>query len=354
MNRKATPAMASRLLLACSATLASLVFAAAVAPPGAVAAPARPAATGMSYTLSGTASFKSGGHTWQLLVSVEGGRIGSLLGSTSARLQFSTSHLGGTETDSWSAVNISPSAFTLGAGNSATVDTGTDLSPIAALTLTFSSKSHAKADCASGSGTVYSGKMSGSVSLAAGRDLTLSGRKVTFSKPTLEIEHACLAPTPCPLSSWAGSGATAFPPPSPLVVAGGFTAGRPGHPQEITSVGGVYKATELTSLVGVTRGAGGSVTNAVPKYRASSKTLTVSGSRSGLVTGRAVIDHVRLEGHRRFTCTVAGRKYTATESQYAGTFASTTTFEARTLLAGTIKTASHGIGTFTFVTLKRK
>ncbi|HTA03371.1 MAG TPA: hypothetical protein VK802_23540, partial [Streptosporangiaceae bacterium] len=70
---------ATRFVIVSGAAAVSAGFLATAGP--ANAAVAAPAATGIGYQLnSGNASFKVGGHTWELQLSVLGGKLGKITG----------------------------------------------------------------------------------------------------------------------------------------------------------------------------------------------------------------------------------------------------------------------------------
>jgi hypothetical protein len=93
-----------------------------------------------------------------------------------------------------------------------------------------------------------------------------------------------------------------------------------------------------------------------PKFSKSAKTLSVSSSASGAVTGSATLSHATVVLSQTLTCALPGQTYTEHETEYSATFASPAGkhFQARTILTGTIKVAGSGSGIFTLATLKRK
>jgi hypothetical protein len=92
-----------------------------------------------------------------------------------------------------------------------------------------------------------------------------------------------------------------------------------------------------------------------PKFDKAAKTLSVSSSASGAVTGSATLSHAHVLFSETMTCALPGQTYTEHETDYSATFASPAGkhFEARTILTGRIKVAGSGSGTFSIVTLKK-
>jgi hypothetical protein len=334
-----------RLAIAASAAVISAGFLAAAAP--ANAAVATPAVTGTGYNLnSGNASFKVAGHTWDLQISVLGGKLGKVTGLNLVSFSISTSHLGGTEEHSWSDDLVPSKSLSVSAKGSATLKTGSSMSPILSVSLSFSPTSHAKASCdPGGSGTVYSGKLSGTVDLNARLGGVKVSKRLTFSKSnTLEVSHACAPPAACDLESWIVAGS-----PTTLLTAG-ILAGEPPHQKWEVSV---ERTGVATGVKGMQRADGGFSVSPAPKFGAGDKSLSVSGA--GLVTGTGEITHaVPFEHPATFTCVFAGKEYTETERNFFGPFAASKAFEAHTLLTGVIAAPKTGSGLFSTISMKRK
>jgi hypothetical protein len=319
----------------------------------AVTTPPSSAATIYAYVLnSGSASVKVNGHTWDVQVLMNGGSAGS----ASVTVNITTARLGGEEVHGWSFQPVPGGDLTVKRSvGSASVKTHSDLSPIAALSLSFAATSHHKEACAFGSGTVFSGTLKGSVTLATGlKGLKISRRNLSFGKSTtLAVEQACIAPTPCVLSAWAGPLEVA----TGAIKAGGGAAGRPGH---LTYFASVFR-TLAPRLIGPKGTAGVQRTDtaimksAAPKF--SKGTLSVTSSPSGLVTGSATLSHAASVETIPSTCTLLGTKYAASTTYYVQTsFASPhgQQFEAHTLLTGTLKVDGSGVGGFSMVKLTKK
>jgi hypothetical protein len=174
----------------------------------------------------------------------------------------------------------------------------------------------------------------------------------SFARPdTLEVSNACPL-TPCLLSTWAAAGAPT--PGNSFTEAAGFLAGQPGHLDHFAEV---FRSTMLTAPRGATRDDGALIKAAAPRFGPKAKSLSVSASSSGIVTGSAVISHPKIISSRSETCSLAGKTYTEkSKSYFEGTYASPKgkQFEARTLLTGAFGAARTGMGDFSLLTLTRK
>jgi hypothetical protein len=338
---------ATRFVIVSGAAAVSAGFLATAGP--ANAAVAAPAATGIGYQLnSGNASFKVGGHTWELQLSVLGGKLGKITGLNLVSFSISTSHLGGTEEHSWSDDLVPSKDLSVSSKGGATLKTGSSMNPILSVSLAFSPTSHAKASCdPGGSGTVYSGKLSGTVHFNAGLGGVKVSKKLTFGKPdTLEVSHACTPPTACDLESWIAAGR------STTLLTAGALVGEPPHQKWEVSV---ERSGVKTSVKGMTRADGGLSVSPAPKFGAGDKSLTVSGSAGGTVTGAAEFTHATLFEHpATFACVFGGKKYTETERNYLGEFTSSKEFEAHTLITGVILAPKTGTGLFSTISMKKK
>jgi hypothetical protein len=335
-------AKAPRLLVLASATAVSLAALGAAAPPTA-------AATALGYSFnSGTVAIKAGGHTWDLTVSLRGGNTNA---PVTTGIEIETAHLSGTEIHNW-GMEMPAADFTVNSSTgAASIDSQSDLSPVASLALTFKATSHTKGTCSSGTETDYSGTLTGSVTLTTGlKGLKLSDTHATFSTPdTLTVSAGCVPPVACEFSTWAG-GIGANP---AIPIASGITAGKPGKPVQFADTG---RTLTLPAPANATRQDIGEIQAPVPVFNASAKTLSVKSSSSGIVTGSAVLSKTTLTDSGTKPCSVDGTKYTMSFSDYsAASFASPAggQFEAHTMLSGTLKVTAKGVGEFSIVTLKK-
>jgi hypothetical protein len=348
MNQRALPGRplagrrraGRRLLAALGAAVVPLGFLTAFAPSGSAATPT-------AYTLtSGAASFKAGGHTWKLQFSVLGGRPSGVVGADSLSFAITTSHLGGTEEHSWAARAFPAGTLTVAGNGDATFKSAAAMSKVATFSLTFKAKSHSKASCASGSGTNYTGTLSGKVTLKTGLKGLNVSKRLTFAKPnTLLLSHGCVPPTPCDLSGWSGIN------PAGTLVAGGANTGGPSKQAWFSTV---EKADVKTAASDLRRSDGGFIASAAPKFSSTGKSLTVTASSAGLVTGKGIVNHTTVSKSPPLTCYWGRQKYSETESIYEGSFSASTAFEAHTLLTGTISVPKAGLGFFTIHSFKKK
>jgi hypothetical protein len=311
---------------------------------GAAAAPAS-AATNLSYFLtSGTVGITSGGHTWNLQVSLIGGSSG---GPVTIDVLIETPHLSGTEIHDW-GMQMPGADFTVNkTTGAATINTHSDLSPVAALNLSYKPTSHTAGTCSAGSETDYLGSLTGSVTLTTGlKGLKLSDAKAAFGAPnSLQVDAACVPPLACSFATWGGGlgGAKTAP------TAAGITTGTPGHQVHFTNV---TQKVSLAAPGGATRTDGAAVRASAPAFNSKAKSLTVKGLASGAVTGAGVISGAKTVIPGTETCTLAGKTYTQTSTSYLGaSFSSTKQFKASTILTGTLKVATKGGGEFDLVTL---
>jgi hypothetical protein len=330
---------------AAALALGLVVVAAAPASLAATNTPVRPAATAKTYDLtSGAATFKSDGHTWQLVVGVLGGSAG---GTNAVDFYITTPHLGGTEMHEWNTTTLAPAKdFSVSSKGSATLSTGTFMSPIASFSLKFTPSSHASEVCVSGKGTVYKGAVSGKVSLKTGlHGVGVSSKKLSFKGAELLAGQTCAPPLPCFLTGWD------FGSPTKVFVEG-YQA-RLSDKIESDTLAGKFHATTASKVLDRTDDA--FIAAPAPVFDAKTKSLTVSASKAGIVTGAGVIAHaVEPIKPQTTTCYVGKQKYAETDSFYEGTFTASKPFEAHTLLTGNLTALKTGVGEFEVVTLKKK
>jgi hypothetical protein len=341
MRKFKTPVTMTRTLMG-----AALAVALSLATLGAAAAPAS-AATNLSYFLTaGTVGITSGGHTWKLNVSLIGGSSG---GPVIIDVLIETPHLNGTEIHDW-GMQMPGADFTVNkTTGAATINSHSDLSPVASLNLSYKPASHTAGTCSSGSETDYLGSLTGSVTLTTGlKGLKLSDATATFSTPnSLKVDSACVPPLACSFASWGGGlgGAKTAP------IAAGIAAGTPGHPVHFTDV---TRHVSLAAPTGATRTDGADVSTTAPVFNSTAKSLTVKGLASGAVTGSGVISKAKLVVPSTETCTLEGTTYTQTSTAYdEASWSSSKQFEAQTILTGTLKVATTGSGEFVNITLKK-
>jgi hypothetical protein len=287
---------------------AALALTLSLAALGAAAAPAAAAADLSYFLTAGTVGITSGGHTWHLNVSLIGGSSG---GPVIVDVLIETPHLSGTEIHDW-GMQMPGADFTVNkTAGAATINSHSDLSPVASLNLSYKPTSHTAGTCSPGTETDYLGTLTGSVTLTTGlKGLKLSDAKATFSTPnSLKVEAACVPPLACSFATWGGGlgGAPTAP------TADGIAAGTPGHLVHFTDV---TRKVSLPAPAGATRIDGADVRATAPVFNSTAKSLTVNGLASGAVTGSGVISKAKLVVPGTETCTLEGTAYTQTSTAY--------------------------------------
>jgi hypothetical protein len=339
----------TRLVLAASG-LALAGLAATVVP--ASASPAAPHAGIDSFIFtSGVGHFNGAGHKWSLTLGVEA--LGGGTGINVIGFQISTPHLGGTEYHNWGGqlpagdLSASPAAVM-------TLNSRSSLSPVASLNVTFRPASHKTQtrDCITGKEVVYTGTLKGSVRLNTGlKGLKLSAAHFSFGgHSTLTVNHDCVF-SPCHFTFWD----TISGPPKAAPFAAGTSI--------VVSGRAVVSATIQRTVTIPGKNRLGrfdvwTIPAKAPTFSKSSKSLSVSSSSSGLVTGAATFAHGKPSGPPFGTsriCSIDGKKYTQTDTQYLNArYQASRPFEAHTILNGTVTVKRSGTGRFDIVTLKRK
>jgi hypothetical protein len=302
-------------------------------PPAATAAPLPP-----QYSLDMLTHVTALGHVWNLDLSAAGGRIQVSLG---------TAYGGVTELHMWSttsafAATVAKDLKVTSTGH-ATLNTGSALSPVLAVSVSFTPVKVTKAVCKQGSDSSYSGKVAGTLSLVTGLrgvkfNVKFSGQAVGL----LDVDKGCVTPlgkNPCMGSYW---GITQ---PGWMSGVGGFqTLGAKPAWSDNFSQEGLKTASKW-----VTRTVAVSVNGPAPKLNTAAKTVSVSGLPSGAITGAAVISYSKPSTDPPMTCYLGAKKYTETGTEYFGLAPKVTKpFQARSLLAGTMKMSAFYVGVYTY------
>jgi len=311
-----------------------------------------PAAGPVSYYLnSGQVAVRAGGRTWDLAVSVSKSSLGV---PGQALAQITAPYKGGDEAHDWTFGDFPAKDMTVSSGGSASASSGSALSPILSLTLAFKPSSHKIASCSGGgSQTTYTGKLTGSVKLVTGlHKLTVTATRVTFGQPsTLAVSTDFCVPSACSFASWSASSAKSLNP--PFTLATGIQVGRPGHLQYFADV---EKVTQLSKAKEILRDDGAIIKTSAAAFSKSRKTLSITTTKSGAVTGSGVIGPAKAGKPETFGCTDDGTSYTETDVSYTGRFTSPAghVLEAHTLLTGTAKVGLVGTGGFDIITSIKK
>jgi hypothetical protein len=344
-RRKSTARALAGALGAATLTLGLVAATGAPASLAATKTPVKAATAAKVYELtSGSASFKSGGHTWQLVVSVLGGSAG---GTNEVSFYISAPRLGGTELHEWDTSTLAPAKdFSVTSSGRATLNTGTFMSPVATFSLKFAPSSHASEVCTSGKGTVYSGVMSGKVSVKTGLDGVSVSGKLSFKRTELIASQTCVQPIPCFLNGWVVGTQKG-------VLVEGYQTRISGKTESYVLAG---KFNAKTASKVLQRVDDAFIAAPTPVFNAKTKSLTISATKAGIVTGAGVIAHaVEPIKPQKGSCSIGSQKYTETETFYdAGKFTASKAFVAHTLLTGNLAAPKTGTGEFEIVTLKKK
>ncbi len=303
------------------------------------------------FTFSTGAGHLTGaGHTWSLNISIEA--FGSI-GINAIGFGITTPHLGGTEHHTWGG-QLASADLSVSSAAVMTLNSRSSLSPVASLNLTFTPASHKteSGDCISGKDIVYTGALKGSVRLSTGlKGLKLRAAHLSFGgHNTLTVSKDCVL-APCQITTWDSTSGR----PGTAAFATGGTIAVPGHSASTAIIQRIVKLPGKNKLVRFDLWA---ILTRAPAFIKSSKSLSVTSSAAGLVTGAATLSRGRPSGPPPGTlkvCDFDGRKYAQTYTQYLNArYESTRPFEAHTILNGTVKVKRSATAYFDIVTLSRK
>jgi len=315
-----------------------------------VAAPAGAGTPVSADFISGAASMKSGANTWLLSVNfVDVGAVGSLIG---IGIQHLVNGNTGYELHSWSS-DAKGASFSVNATTGKmTVNSGSSLSPVASFNVSFvPTKKTITACSGTAKETVYNGTLKGTVHLVTGTkpvSITLSSSSASFTSGTnMLIVNPCLTTSPCFGDSWSAPASASLPSGTVAASGAGIYSGT-----KLQNWATVTRQTELSKATSFTRLDGASAE--APTWSLVKKTLTVSGSSSGIVTGSGALTGATALGPIPETCTIAGKKYSAHETVYeAATLSKWKAFVAHTILTGTLTEAitAKSVGALVIITL---
>jgi hypothetical protein len=351
MNRTARSARTSvgrcRTTLALAITGLALAGLATCAIPASASTAAPRAGIGTFFFSTGVASVSGGGHVWSLNLGLVG--IGPSFDTVT--LGISTPHLGGVEHHTW-AGQLASGDVSLSSTAVMTIKSRSSLSPIASLSLAFkpSSRKTEKADCVTGREIVYTGTFKGSARLSTGlKGLNLGAAHLSFgSHNTLTALGSCVF-SPCHFTSWN----SATVPSATAPFAGAIDIVVPGHFSNTTVI---ERSASIPGKNGLVRDDVWSIRTKAPVFNKSTKSLSVTSSSSGLVTGTATFSHGKPSGspfHTPKTCLFQGRKYAQRDTQYLNaTFSASRQFEAHSILNGVVRVQRSSTGRFDIVTLR--
>jgi hypothetical protein len=360
MNRKISSV---RTIIARSAQ-AGTVLVVALASASAVAAPASastgPMSTRATWTrlmephsnsgnyslISGTAALSGGGHKWNVSVTsfIEGAAANGV------GIEITTPHLGGLETHSWAGA-LPESAISVSPEGKMTIASGSALAPVLTLNVTFTPTSHktGTSDCSVGNEVVYTGTLTGSVSLNTSlKGLKLRGTGLKFGKTSTLTNSTDCVLAPCAWSAWDSSTRRA----------GAFAGGMIFHYPGQRLIADTYVDDALTLDRGkIIRIDEALLANApAPKFTKATRSLSVTTGKAGLVTGAATLAHGKPGSYPLAKiCRFNGKTYSVSGTKYSkAKYDVSKPFEAHTILNGVIKVVQQGVTDFEIVTLKLK
>jgi hypothetical protein len=304
--------------------------------PLAIATPADASAkSGTAITLfSGDTKFSADGHNWSFSINAF---------NKVASIELTTTD----EDDSWTFLSVPASDLNANSKTGhAIFKSRNSLAPIASISLSFTATKHKKQACKSGSETVFTGNISGSVTLVASGKVKFSSAHVNFSSPFLDFNHTCVAKT-------SGGGNVCF---------GGFW--RAGSP--IPAIGdtpGLAPAALTVSIskrvvpkapknVIMTSDVFGSESK--PVFNSKKKTLSVKAS-GGLIAGSALLTSKEPPSVQTSTCVSKGKKFKASDAEYLGKYASPSGHQlvGQSVILGKLALAKTGSALFDIITFKK-
>ncbi len=294
----------------------------------------------------GLATFKADGHTWRLNVAAEA----PLIAGQQYTTVFGLSTTG--ENDGWVfngtpkadvSANASTGAFSL--------DSHSAFAPVASANVKFKATSHKAASCSKGSETLFTGTMTGSISLVANGKLAFSSSHAKFGPGRVIVDRGCIVKgNPCGAGVWGafGKGGSS----GGQVIASGDDPGLPGQHSFEVSLGDVIplpKPADAAEDIIVTQ---------KPKsesYNSAHHKLTVDAG-SGRITGSIVVTGTHHLKPVSSKCTLKGATYKETSTFYDGVnFTSPVghTLHAKSFVVGSLTMPASGFGELDLATFKK-
>jgi hypothetical protein len=304
--------------------------------PLALAAPASASARSSPAIalFTGDATFSAAGHNWVLAINGFG---------RTASVSLITTH----EDDSFTFLSVPAAALKANAKTGhATFNTGKSLNPILSVNLTFSPTKAKKQACKSGSETVFTGHISGSITLVASSKVTFKSAHVSFSSPFLSVDHSCVAKNggggnECFGGFWSAGSAVTASGETPGLTPGALSAGvsKTVVPRAPTNT------TESSNVLG---------SESKPAFNSKNRTLSVKAS-GGPVSGSALLTSTGPATVHTSTCTSKGKKFKASDSEFFAKYASPSghQFAGQSILLGKMAVAAKGFAIFDVITFKK-
>ncbi|MGC9961699.1 MAG: hypothetical protein ABSE47_07325 [Acidimicrobiales bacterium] len=301
--------------------------------------------TAPTLDLNGLASVKtSNGVKWEF--GVTWGNLASVGGSADLGmdLERTVSSPGGTtgfEFHSWS-FSVKGSTLSWN-GKTATLNAGTQASPVATAAVTFKETSSKKVACTSGKETMYSGTMSGKATLVTGLSGGGTVSVKTWSKAELTVDSGCLQPltNPCVPELIAGSGFSGT-----TVIAGSLSLGGPAD-----NIVGLSSNTTLAAPKGASRQSVAVLIDHSTKVYAKYSGGKVQLFSTGFVAGSGTLSGGAPKTIVNPNCKYKGKKYTTTTiedfgANYKGHFS------AAAAIGGKLVGPATSIGDYIVETVK--
>jgi hypothetical protein len=318
------------LVLAGAAALTLAPLAVAAAPASASPAKSAPVVT----LFSGGAKFSADGHNWVLEIDSFGG---------TDEIELTTTG----EDDTWTFLSVPASDLKANAKTGhATFKSANSLKPVAFISLTFNPTKAKKQACKSGSETVFTGHISGSVTFNASSKVTFKSAHVSFSSPFLDIDQGCVTKT----SGGANECFGGFWSVGSAISAVGETPGL--TPETLTvsiDKGIALKAPKNSTMSSDVIGG-----ESKPAFNSKKKTLSVKAS-GGPVTGSALLTPTGPATVHTSTCVFKGKKFKASDAEYFAKYASPKShqFVGQSIILGKLDVARTGFAIFDLMTFKK-
>ena len=304
--------------------------------PLAIATPASASVkSGTAITLfSGDTQFSADGHNWSLSINAF---------NKVASIELTTTG----EDDSWTFLSVPASDLNANSKTGhAIFKSRNSLAPIASISLDFTATGEKKQACKSGSENVFTGHISGSVTLVASAKVKFTSSHVSFSSPFLDFNHACVAKTSgganiCFGGFWrAGS----------TVPAIGDTPGL--APEALTLSISKRVVPKAPKNVIMTSDVFGSESK--PVFNSKKRTLSVKAS-GGLIAGSALLTSKEPPSVQTSTCISKGKKFKASDAEYLGKYASPSGHQlvGQSAILGKLALARTGTAIFDIITFKK-
>jgi hypothetical protein len=283
---------------------------------------------------SGDTNFSADGHNWSFSINAFN-KVTSIELATTG------------EDDSWTFLSVPASDLNANSETGhAIFKSRNSLKPIASISLDFTATGERKQVCESGSEKVFTGHISGSVTLVASSKVKFASAQVKFSSPVLDFNKDCVAktsggPNACFDGFWrAGS----------TIPAIGDTPGLASEALTMSiSKRVVPKAPKNVIMTSDVFGS-----ESKPVFNSKKKTLSVKAS-GGLIAGSALLASKEPPSVHTSMCSSKGKKFKATDAEYLGKYASPSghLLVGQSAILGRLALAKTGTAIFDIITFKK-